>query len=176
MNIIDMIIIVVTAIFVIRGIFRGLTRELASIVGVIAGFYGAYLFYPRLANLFPARIAGSAYADILGFAVLFCGILLVVHLVAALIRFALGLTMLNWLDRLLGAGFGAVKSLLLLGVAFFVIAKFVHPEAPVMKTSLLYGYVATATETMAGVAASEWPQTIHTRVERLHDIWKNRQK
>jgi len=176
MNIIDTIIVVVTCFFVIRGIFRGLTRELASIVGVIAGLYGALLFSPRVVKLFPAKIAASAYADILGFAVIFCGVIIVVHLAAALIRFALGITMLTWVDRLLGAGFGALKSALLLGVVFFVMTKYVHLERPVMKESKLYGHMVTTIEAMAGVVPKEMPATMNTKIKRLQQVWENRDK
>lgn len=176
MNIIDIIIIVVTGTFVVRGIFRGLTRELASIIGVVAGFYGALMFSSRVAKLFPDRIAGSAFADVLGFAVVFCGILVAVHLIAYLIRWALGLTMLSWVDRLLGAGFGALKSALLLGVVFFVVTRFVQPATPTMKQSLLYGYVMTATEAMAGVVSSGLPDKISSNVKKVRDSWKSDQK
>lgn len=176
MNIIDMIIVAVLSFFVILGIFRGLTRELASIVGVVAGFYGALLFSPRIVKLFPDKISTSAYADILGFAVIFCGVFLAVHLVAMLIRFALGITMLGWVDRLLGAGFGAVKGTLVLGVVFFVITRFVQPAPLFVKESILYGYVATATETMASVASNELPDTIKTKTEGFHDFWKKYNK
>ena len=168
-NIVDMIIVVVTAVFVVRGIFRGLTRELASIVGVVAGFYGALAFSSRTVKLFPQKIAGSAYADILGFAVVFCGILIAVHLIAILIRWALGLTMLSWVDRMLGGGFGALKSALLLGVIFFVITRFVHPATPVMKGSMLYGYVSMATEAMARVVSSGLPDRISSRINKVRD-------
>ncbi len=176
MNIIDMIIVVVTAVFVIRGIFRGLTRELASIIGVVAGFYAALMFGSRAVRLFPAKIAGSAYADVIGFAVVFCGVLVAVHLVAILIRWALGVTMLGWVDRLLGAGFGALKSALLLGVVFFVVARFVHPATPHMKQSMLYGYVITATEAMAGVASSGFPDKVGTKIDKVRKSWKSQNK
>ena len=51
MNPFDMLIIVVLAFSVIRGIFRGLVKELSSIVGVMAGFYAAYSYYPSIAGL-----------------------------------------------------------------------------------------------------------------------------
>jgi membrane protein required for colicin V production len=166
-NIIDMIIVVVTAVFVIRGIFRGLTRELASIVGVVAGFYGALAFSSRAVKLFPEKIAVGTYADVLGFAVVFCGILIAVHVVAFLIRWALGLTMLSWVDRMLGAGFGALKSALVLSVVFFVITRFVHPATPAMKGSVLYGYVTMATEAMAGVVSSGIPDKISSEIKKV---------
>ena len=171
-----MIIIAVTAVFVIRGIFRGLTRELASIVGVVAGFYGALTFSSRVARLFPEKIAASGYADILAFAAVFCGILIGVHLVAVLIRWALGLTMLSWVDRMLGAGFGAVKSALVLGVIFFVMTRFVHPATPAMKGSVLYGYVTMATDAMAGAVSSGLPDRISSRINKVRGALESHRK
>lgn len=174
MNSIDMIIIAVLCFFMVRGIFRGLTRELAAIVGLIAGFYGAFLFYPAIVKFLPDKIATGAYANILGFAVIFCGVFLAVHLLGALIRFVLGITMLSWVDRLLGAVFGAVKGVLFLMVVFFVITRFVQPTAPVIKESLLYGYATKATAAMTGIVSDEFPGEIKSKVKRAQSIWKNR--
>jgi uncharacterized membrane protein required for colicin V production len=96
--------------------------------------------------------------------------------VAILVRWALGLTMLGWGDRLLGAGFGALKSALLLGVVFFVMARFVHPATPHMKRSLLYGYVTTATEAMAGVVSSGVPDRFGKKINKVRDSWKSQSK
>jgi membrane protein required for colicin V production len=170
MNMMDMIIIAVISFLTVRGIFRGLTRELASIVGLIAGFYGAFMFYPRIVLFFPDKIKSGAYADILGFAVIFCGVVLAVHLLGVLIRFLLGITMLGWVDRLLGAGFGAVKGALFLGVIFFAIARFVQPAPSVIKESMLYGYVVTATEAMTGVVPDALPDTIKSKIKGLGNI------
>ena len=172
MNILDMIIIAVLSFFLIRGIFRGLTRELASIIGVVVGFYGALVFFPRVVKFFPQNLAASPYADILGFTVIFCGIFLVIHLVAMLIRWALGISMLGWVDRLLGAGFGAVKGTLVLGVALFVMTRFLQPPPAFIKESLLCGHVTKATETMAQVVTRELP-AIKTKAKALQDKWKN---
>ncbi len=174
MNMMDMIVVAVLCFYMIRGIFRGLSSELASIIGVIAGFYGAFLFYPRVVELLPAKIAAGVYADILGFAIIFCGVFLFIHLLGVLIRFALGITMLSWVDRLLGAGFGIFKGALFLGVVFFIFARFIQPTAPVMQESILYGYATTAAEAVADRNFYDLPATIKSKIEGLETSWKKR--
>ena len=46
MNPFDILMLIILAYGLIRGIFRGLVRELASIIGVLGGFYAAYSYYP----------------------------------------------------------------------------------------------------------------------------------
>lgn len=173
MNIVDLIIMAVICFFLIRGIFRGLTRELASIVGVISGFYAAFVFSPVAVSLFPDRIAAGPYAGILGYAAVFCGVFLFIHLLGWLIRKLLGIIMLGWVDRVLGAGFGAVKGALVLVVVLFVVTRFVQPESSVWKQSLLYGYGARAAEAMAGVVSDRMPAPVKSKIERLRKVGKS---
>ncbi|MEW6080147.1 MAG: CvpA family protein [Thermodesulfobacteriota bacterium] len=173
MNTIDMIIIAVVGVFLIRGIFRGLTRELASIVGVIAGFYAAFIFSPLAVSFFPEKIAAAPYAGLLGYGVVFCGVFLAVHLVGWLIRKLLGVILLGWLDRVLGAAFGAVKGALILVVVFFVVTRFVQPESGVWKQSLLYPYGVKAAETMAGIVSGHLPASLKAQIERLQNLGKS---
>ncbi len=53
------------------------------------------------------------------FALIFCGIVIVMGLLGALVRYALGITMMGWIDRLLGALFGAVKGTIVIAVLIF---------------------------------------------------------
>ena len=53
MNPFDMVIVVILSFCLIRGFFRGLIKELASIVGVLGGFYAAYTYYPILQGCSP---------------------------------------------------------------------------------------------------------------------------
>ena len=67
MNPFDILIITILAYGLIRGIFRGLIREISSIVGVLGGFYAAYSYYPHVANLISAWISNPAYLNILSY-------------------------------------------------------------------------------------------------------------
>lgn len=171
MNIVDMIIIAIVCLGMIRGIFRGLSSELASIIGIFAGFYGAYLFHPRLAAFFPQAVPDCP-AHIAAFAVIFCGVLVLVGLLGKLIRFVLGITLLGWLDRLLGAGFGAAKGALLAGVVLFAMTHFYQAAPATVERSFLGRYVDVASDAMADVVSSRWHIHLKSKAEELRKQWE----
>ena len=72
MNLFDVIILVIFGYCLIRGLFRGLIKELASIVGVLSGFYAAYTYYQEVARLMSEWISNEAYLNIVSFLIIFC--------------------------------------------------------------------------------------------------------
>jgi len=64
MNFFDIIVVVILGYCFIRGIFRGLIKELSSIVGVFGGFYAAYTYYMMVAKLL-SKWNGSPTPDTL---------------------------------------------------------------------------------------------------------------
>jgi len=108
MNPFDMLIIIIVSFCLIRGLFRGLIKEISSIIAVLGGFYAAFTYYPILASLplLSKWIHNHAYLNIISFMAIFILIFIVISLLGALIKFLLKITFLGWLDRLGGAGFG----------------------------------------------------------------------
>jgi len=80
MNPFDMLATVIFAFCVIRGIFRGLIKEMSSIVGVLAGYYAAYSYYSEIAKLLSRWMTNSAYVNILSFLVIFCAVFFIVSI------------------------------------------------------------------------------------------------
>lgn len=128
MNGFDMIIIVVLVYCIIRGVFRGFVREVASIVGLLAGFYTAYNFYGTVAPLLSGWIKDPGYAALTGFLLLFCGVFLAVTVIGILIRFIMKMALLGVLDRIIGALFGALKGVLIISLLFFLLVRFLPPK------------------------------------------------
>ena len=87
MNLLDIVIIVILAYCLIRGIFRGLIKELSSIVGVLAAFYAAYSYYPLVAYLLRRWITDAGYLNILSFFILFCFIFVAVSMLGVVIKY-----------------------------------------------------------------------------------------
>jgi membrane protein required for colicin V production len=171
MNIFDMVMIAVVCVCLIRGLFRGLSRELASILGILGGFYGAYLFYPHAARRLPAIIPRGAFADLAGFALVFCGIVIAVALVGVLIRYIMGITMMGWLDRLLGGMFGALKGALFVVVLLFFVTSVGGSSLPYAKGSRLYGYVAAMADSMADVVSKGLYKGLYSKVQEIKKQW-----
>ena len=72
MNPFDILIIIILGYCLVRGLFRGLVKEVSSIVGVFGGFYTAYLYYEGVVKWLSRFIADTAYLNILSFLIIFC--------------------------------------------------------------------------------------------------------
>lgn len=124
MNPFDMAIIVIVGYCIIRGIFRGLIREVTSIVGVAAGFYVAYSYHGAVAPLLSKWIADPLYLKMTGFMILFCGIFLMIALAGILVRFVMKLVLLGVVDRILGGVFGLLKAALVVSCIYILLITF----------------------------------------------------
>jgi len=74
MNSFDIIVMVIVVLCLVRGAFRGFVKEIASIVGVVAGFYGASVYYTMAGELLAPWIDAATYRELLGFFITFMGI------------------------------------------------------------------------------------------------------
>lgn len=130
MNWVDVTIAIVLLSFAIRGLMRGFLRELLSLVGFFLGLWVALLEFVPLGEWLQKRLLLAAP---LPFHVAFWAILLGISLAASVIgyvlhRVAKGLLM-GWLDAITGLGFGAVKGVMILTVALFLVASLPLPGA-----------------------------------------------
>lgn len=142
MNIFDIIIIVVVAFCLIRGFFRGLVGEISGIIGVFAGFYGAYTYYPLLTIYAEPWINSETLRNVAAFFLLFCAILIVISLIALAIKKLLKLVFLGWVDRTFGLVFGGAKGILVMSVVFIILTTFLPKNANFLKQSVLAPYLS----------------------------------
>jgi membrane protein required for colicin V production len=99
---------------VIVGLWRGFVFELLSLVGWVAAYFAAQWFTPMLAAHLPVGTPGSALNHGAAFATAFIAALIFWGLAARLVRLMIRATPLSLLDRLLGAGFGLARGLVVL--------------------------------------------------------------
>lgn len=174
MNPFDILIITILAYGLIRGIFRGLIREISSIVGVLGGFYAAYSYYPHVADLISAWISNPAYLNILSYLVLFSGVVIVVSIIAVVIKYLLNIAYLGWVDRICGALFGMLKGGLVICVLFIALTAFLPKGAPLIKKSTLSPHVATVSEVMAKVISKDMKEKFVSKIKEFRITWQSR--
>ncbi len=148
MNAFDIAAIVIIAFCLIRGLFKGLIGELSGIIGVVAGFYGAYTYYPLIAVHTEKWIQNPGIRNLAAFFIIFCAILIMVGLISILIRKLLNFVFLGWVDRTFGLVFGAAKGLLIVSVIFITITSFVPKDSNIIKGSRLSPHVAKISKSM----------------------------
>ena len=149
---IDIIILIVIGAGAIVGFVKGFIRQLASILGLIVGLLAAKALYASLAEkLCPTVTDSMTVAQGLAFIMIWIAVPLIFVLIASLLTKAMQAISLNWLNRWLGSGLGALKFLLLTSVVIGAI-EFVDSDnklisATKKEESLLYYPM----ETFAGI-------------------------
>ena len=172
MNPFDIIIIVILGFSLVRGIFRGLVKEVSSIIGVLGGFYAAYTYYPALAKLIAGLIRETAYLYILSFLIIFCSVLIIVGILGVIIKYLLNIAFLGWVDRIGGVGFGLVKGILIASILFITLTAFLPKGSAFLKNSMLAPRVSWVSEKMAKVVSKEMKQDFMAKLGELKKAWK----
>ena len=174
MNSFDIFIIVVVGFCLIRGVFRGLIKELSSIIGVLAGFYGAYTYYMKLAKLLSKWVSDTGYLNILSFLLIFCAVFIIISVLGVVIKYLLNIAFLGWVDRICGAGFGLMKGVLIVAVVLITLTAFLPKGSPLIKNSRLAPHVAMVSETMAKVASEDMKDRFAVKMTELKDVWRKK--
>jgi membrane protein required for colicin V production len=173
MNSLDILIITILAYGLIRGIFRGLVREISSIVGVLGGFYAAYTYYPLVSNLISPWISNEAYLKILSYLILFSAVVIIINTLAVVIKYLLNIAYLGWVDRICGAMFGVIKGILVICVLFIALTAFLPKGASIIKESTLSPHVAIVSEVMVKVVSKDMKQQFGSKINDFRKIWQN---
>jgi membrane protein required for colicin V production len=172
MNPFDIIIIVILGYSLVRGIFRGLVKEVSSIIGVLGGFYAAFTYYTMLAKLLSGLIKETAYLNILSFLIIFCSVLIIVGILGVIIKYLLNIAFLGWVDRTSGVGFGLVKGILITSILFITLTAFLPKGSAFLKNSMLAPHVSWVSEKMAKVVSKEMKQDFMAKLGELKKAWK----
>ncbi|MDL2269188.1 CvpA family protein [Desulfosarcina sp. OttesenSCG-928-A07] len=173
MNLFDILVVTILAYGLIRGIFRGFVREVAAIIGVLAGFYAAYTYYRYLANAFLSQwIDTPTYQYIVSYLIIFSVVLAAVDLLAMVITYLMKITYTGWVDRISGALFGIFKGTLVICVLFIVLTTFLPKSSTFIREATLSPYVATVSETMISVASDDFRNRFALKIKELKKSWQ----
>lgn len=135
MNTLDLVLLALTAVSVVFGLWRGLVRESFSVLAWLAGFPIASYFALDVRHWLNLSDASPAVAYLLAWVLVFVLVWLVCHVFSAVLSGALSMVGLGIFNRLLGAVFGLTRAAMALMV--FAILVRLTPAAtyPLWKSS-----------------------------------------
>ena len=143
MNIFDIIIASLLLFGFVRGVIKGLFVEVASLVALIAGVYGAINFSYFASDFLKDYVSWKPeYISLASFAITFVVIIVVIALLGKLLTKIADFAALGIMNKILGGIFGALKIGLILSVVFIFFGKmnntipFVKQET--LEKSILY--------------------------------------
>lgn len=154
MNALDIIIIIVFALCVIRGIFQGLLQGVSSLAALLVGLFLAKRYYLATTVLL-TRIhipdANGIVGYLVVFLIFFVGIKLIFFLLAKLTKTA-GLSIV---DRALGSILGFIKGGLYILVLVVVLQAVMPPGSAILSHSKILPYYRKATATVHALVPSD---------------------
>ena len=124
MNVLDIVLLAFLGFGVFRGFWRGLFVEIASLVALVAGVYGAFHFSDFAANFFETKFDWNQNS--INIAAFFSTLLVIVIVIAlagkALTKIA-DFASLGLINKLLGALFGGLKVAVILSAILIIFEK-----------------------------------------------------
>jgi len=132
MHAFDIIAAGVAIIFVVIGMYKGFIEEVFHLAAMILGFIGAYLSYPYVYDKIDPFHKSSNIKTIVAFIIAYIVIAFAFIIVGWLLKKIVHLTLLGWIDRLLGGAAGFCKALVV--ILIFVLSVTLLPRSP-LKTS-----------------------------------------
>lgn len=122
MNLIDIVLGIILIFAFYKGLTKGLFATLASLVGLIAGVFGAIHFSHFAANYLVAKTDwAEATINLAAFAITFLIILVVVSLVGKALTKIADFAALGLINKLLGGVFSALKIAFIISVIFMFV-------------------------------------------------------
>ena len=180
-NILDWIMLVICAFFVVKAIKQGILRELGSLVGLVLAIWGGFAFYQTLAD-FLRRVVGKQdfWWETLAFIICFIGIYLLIISIANRISKVLYATSMSIISRLLGGVVGLVKGVIFCFIILNLLLMMQPISKPLASDHILQeklinnSYLAPLVVKGGHYVLSFIPQDVNAHVQQSIDFLKQR--
>ena len=124
MNFIDIVFAILLGLALYKGIKNGLFVELASLIALIAGIFIALKFSGFAKSILENTVSWNPkYIEITAFALTFIAVVAGIHLSAKLLTKIADFAFLGWVNKLAGAGFSMLKTILALSIVILLFEK-----------------------------------------------------
>lgn len=174
MNWLDVVLFLIVAGSVYTSFRKGLSREVIGLISVVVALILGIWFYGSAGAYLLPYLSSRAAANLGGFLLVFCGVMLVGALVSFTVGKFLKVTGLSIFDHLLGAMFGMVRGALIsVAILMAVMAfspKSKPPEAVV--NSRLAPYVTRAANFCADMAPYDLKEGFHKTYAEVRTAWR----
>lgn len=176
MQTLDIILCVILGFLGIRGIFRGLVKEIASILGLILGFVLANSYHAEFSPLLEEFLGGPGLAHLASYLGIFLGTVAAVFLLATLIRKILKLIRLGWLDSIGGGALGVFKGLLLCSIVVLALTSFLPAKSEILTNSQIIPHINTFNTFLSTALPKEMRDQFLERSQELKKSWEEKIK
>ena len=142
-NYLDIIIGGILIYGLIRGLMKGLIVEIASLLAIVIGIWGAIHFSGVVGDFLGHKFDwDEKYLSLIAFSLTFVALVIAVSMIGKALTSIASVIALGWLNRLLGGIFGFAKSILILSIILTIViqinSKVEFIKESTIKDSILY--------------------------------------
>ena len=152
MIIIDYLLVGIIVLSAILGLFRGFIKEALSVVGWVAGVWGAWQFGPQAAARLPDFVDDPVVDLWIARLLVLVGVLFIRGVIIRLVSLVLHQAGLSGTDRLIGMVFGLARGVVLIGVVVSLLKVAGFDAVPWWRESLLIPYAAPIADRLSDYA------------------------
>jgi membrane protein required for colicin V production len=172
MNWMDWTLIAIFVISIVSGASKGLVRESIGLAAAILGIVFAARFYEASSAFLSQWIESRQIANIAGFLVIVIGFLIAGGIVGAIVSAVLRTAGIGWLDRIAGAGFGAIRAVVLaIGLILIGMAFPRNPIPDAMVESRLAPYFVEASYMLSSITPPELKEAFSKNYDEVRRAW-----
>jgi len=177
MNLFDIGLVLILALFSIRGFARGIIQEAATLLGVIIGFFLAAFYYSDLARFLKYYFPNySLLLAFFSFIFLFGLSLFLFHYLSILAKTMIRLSLFSWADKGFGAVFGLLKGMILVFLLVSVITFFMPKTKSLVGDSRLYPFVYEINQRIALLIPNKVREDYAAKKRELKEYWEEKER
>lgn len=161
MNPLDIFFLIVILISMTISLFRGMVKEIFSILSIVGGIIIANLFYSEIA-LFSIRfIKSSFWSNIIAFIIIFLIICTLINLTGLFLQKTLKKLALSWLNRVGGVAFGFIRGVLIVVIITIILAKFPIVGSKSIASSQIVPHLSWVVKTLLAFLPHEFSSIVN---------------
>ena len=170
-NTLDLIIICGISLSIIISLFRGLIKEIFSLLSVIIGIFIAARYYPVTAKLLSGMFENQNWASIAGFILTLILVSFVIGLIGMIVQKLIKVSNLSIIDRLGGALFGFIKGVFITFCILMLLVTFFPPQTHFLKTSKVTPQIIKISTMVIYLIPADLKDRFKGQLVQFKDIW-----
>lgn len=156
----------------ITGLRAGLARVVVGFVAIIVGLMAGFWCYRMMAAKLMPWVKTPTIANMLGFLIIFVGVLLVGALISALLSRFFNWIGLSWFNHFLGGVAGFLRGALLIAVLVDILVAFSPSPMPDFLTrSRVLPYASEVASWLVSIAPRQLRDSFNEQMENLKRMW-----
>jgi membrane protein required for colicin V production len=177
MNWLDFVLLILIVTSIIASFRKGFSRELIGLISVIVALFCGLWFYGSAGSILEPYVSSRGIAHFCGFLIVFIAVVIAGAVIGLLFSRLVKAAGLSFFDRILGAGFGAVRGLLMSVALVVAIVAFTPAAGDAAPSAVVHSrlapYVIDTAHLFASIAPRELKDGFRKHYGQVKTIWRD---